>query len=269
MKKKLTLVLTVLMLIMGMAFTAQAATKKPVCPKKQTVYFNGHDKFLQSINNATSVIYIKNLKRSAKITDIKFTNSKINNSVGAFDGLQAAQGAIAKGVMLWKKSDTDVLEEGMKSKLTFTVQQDSRKYKLSCMVTFKEEPQAFKSVKVCGVELADKIWSSYHSYPSVEDFARKTGTIKVRMKSGLKLVSIKVKYMPKDYSKGITAKSVKNGGKITLKQDKNITETVIEIIYQYKKRPQYYSDLYIGKEYEGHFLMAGHSVSIVNRKAWL
>jgi len=244
MKKKMTLILTMLLLVMGLACTAQAAAKKPSVAKKVTVYFNrSQGKLAESY----AVVYIKNLEKDwrnkAKITNIKFGNSKVARLVSASSGLDSEKGAGGVGVMLSTRSSQVI---GMKSKLTFTVEQNSKKYKLSCIVIFKEEPKVFKSIKICGTECAAKLQQKTPNITlSINDFVKTTGRIRIKTNSKVKLLEI---------SSG-SRETYKNGGKITIKRGSFFT-----ITYKYKKWPLNFEPLYDG--YDDMFLSNDFYISI-------
>ena len=86
-------------------------------------------------------IYIKNLSRSAVITNVKSSNKYYTASKAA--GLNA--------VFVQTTSDSDSIhdvKDGEKTKLRFTVKQNGKSYNLSCAVTFKKHSRVFKSVKI-------------------------------------------------------------------------------------------------------------------------
>ena len=83
-------------------------------------------------------IYIKNLSRSAVITNVKSSNKYYTASKAA--GLNA--------VYVQTTSDSGPIhyvKDGEKTKLRFTVKQNGKSYNLSCAVTFKKAlPSIYK-----------------------------------------------------------------------------------------------------------------------------
>ena len=75
-------------------------------------------------------IYIKNLSRSAVITNVKSSNKYYTASKAA--GLNAVY------VTTSDYNSIHDVEDGEKTKLRFTVKQNGKSYNLSCAVTFKK-----------------------------------------------------------------------------------------------------------------------------------
>ena len=203
-------------------FTSEAASKKPVCAKSQTVYIYD-TKYSQMADTVYSgYIYIKNLDSKAKITNIKSSNKKIrayyvNNSFQKMNALSIEPANV---------TSTNRVKSGEKAKITFTVKQNGKSYKLSCRLTFKKAPSPVKTLKI-----GNKNYASAFKGKSDKTIKISGSKVKISMKaaSGFKIGKIQA-----SYSNGKT-KKIKNGSKISTK---NLTG--ISVYYSVKKKPTYY-----------------------------
>ena len=101
--------LACLFVILAVPTAVSAAAKAPQCPKKQTLeFYNAYISGNEMPTEGDGYIYIKNLSRSAVITNVRSSNKYYTASKVA----------------------------GLKS------------YNLSCAVTFKKHSRVFKSVKI-------------------------------------------------------------------------------------------------------------------------
>ena len=134
--------LACLFVILAVPTAVSAAAKAPQCPKKQTLeFYNAYISGNEMPTEGDGYIYIKNLSRSAVITNVKSSNKYYTASKAA--GLNA--------VFVQTTSDSDSIhdvKDGEKTKLRFTVKQNGKSYNLSCAVTFKKHSRVFKSVKI-------------------------------------------------------------------------------------------------------------------------
>ena len=134
--------LACLFVILAVPTAVSAAAKAPQCPKKQTMeFYNAYISGNEMPTEGDGYIYIKNLSRSAVITNVKSSNKYYTASKAA--GLNA--------IFVQTTSDSDSIhdvKDGEKTKLRFTVKQNGKSYNLSCAVTFKKHSRVFKSVKI-------------------------------------------------------------------------------------------------------------------------
>lgn len=138
-----TFVLCAALFIVFAGKEAQAAAKAPSCPKTLTVYgyrndFSGERpvevygfEYLQSSSFA-----VENMTDKAVLSNVKSSNPKI--SVSGFGDRVYCR------ILRWKAG----VKDGEKAKITFTVKQDGKKYKLSCTVTFKKTKTPLASLKI-------------------------------------------------------------------------------------------------------------------------
>ena len=134
--------LACLFVILAVPTAVSAAAKAPQCPKKQTLeFYRAYTSYGEIFTEGDGYIYIKNLSRSAVITNVKSSNKYYTASKAA--GLNA--------VFVQTTSDSDSIhdvKDGEKTKLRFTVKQNGKSYNLSCAVTFKKHSRVFKSIKI-------------------------------------------------------------------------------------------------------------------------
>ena len=223
--------LTCLFVILAVPATVSEAAKAPQCPKKQTLefycaYINGNEQPTEG----DGYIYIKNLSRSAVITNVRSSNKYYTASKAA--GLNAIYVQTTSG------SDHYV-KDGEKTKLRFTVKQNGKSYNLSCAVTFKKHSRVFKSVKIGSknyAALAQGHWMIEDKGTAPKSKVR----ITVKTVKNYKVDSIEIFY------KNNKPKKIKNGGKISLKN-----ATTICINYHTTAKPKYYKKPTAG--YRGYF----------------
>ena len=122
--------LACLFVILAVPTAVSAAAKAPQCPKKQTLeFYRAYISGNELPTEGDGYIYIKNLSRSAVITNVKSSNKYYTASKAA--GLNA--------VFVRTTSGSDhCVKDGEKTKLRFTVKQNRKSYNLSCAVTFKK-----------------------------------------------------------------------------------------------------------------------------------
>lgn len=209
----------------GMVITAEAAVKKPICAKTQTVYMRyANNPYAETgIHNSTSIsggIYIKNLSSDAKITNIKSSNKKIK-VINGFNSSDAF-----RGKRLWV--DTSRCKAGDKSKITFKVLQNGKKYSLSCTVTVKKETSRFEKLSIGGKNYASKVTG--YSSRIISLPKNKKVKISVKVKSGMKLSGIYISH------NGLGGGEIKNGASVKLNKGDRIY-----VEYKYTKKPANYS----------------------------
>jgi hypothetical protein len=197
---------------------ADAASKAPTCAKKQTVYFEGE--VYQDFALYSDGIYIKNLASNAKITNVKSSNKKVKATA------QNKETFIQRNAVMVTPKSTKTIKDGETAKISFTVKQNGKSYKLSCTLTFKKFTTPCKTLTI-----GDQEYKSVFDGVSSVYVAALTGEQKlnVKMRSGYKLVKMQVTYADR------TTKTVKNGD--TLSMDNIIS---LEVIYTVKTKPANY-----------------------------
>ena len=234
----LLLSLTVILLLPGIQ--SEAAAKKPTCVKKQTVYLTKSDVGREVLGkpyyvgyDISSYIFIKNLSSNAKITNIKSSNKKISVS-----NMLKEPTFPSKSLYLYGKN----CKPGETSRITFKVKQGGKTYNLSCKITLKMKASNFKTFSIGGKNYASKL-SGYSGTAMVAELKIRPlkGTFRIKMKSGIKLESVRLVR----FNKGKTVtKSLKNGSKVSLKKGDQI-----QISYKYTKKPVNYNFTYKGPNY--------------------
>jgi len=155
MKKKLMLVLSVLMLIMGMAFAAQAKTAaKPTIAKKVVVYARKtnmenvlfRDGYKRADADGPAASYnlpVENFTSGATITNVKVANKKVGVYSSSYNLTQHTCYVDLKGFG--------------RTKITFTVNQGGKKYKLSTTLIIKKAPSPLKKLTIDGKDYTKKL----------------------------------------------------------------------------------------------------------------
>lgn len=227
MKNKFQTLLCTLMLctMFFVAFAGkevQAAAKAPVCPKSQNVYYYVDDRFTGVSVLTTlysSAIYIKDLAPDAVFSNLKSSNKNVRVSdIAELYRMDAVAVSILAPV-----------KEGTKSKISFTIAQNGKKYNLSCNITIKKAKNPLKSLKIGNKEYAS-------SYKEIKD----TKKVKFPDLSSAKLTytpapGFKIKYISVRYRDG-KGKCVQSGEKVNAK---NISS--IYIRYGVTEKPTYYT----------------------------
>lgn len=224
--------LACLFVILAVPTAVSAAARAPQCPKKQTLeFYNAYISGNEMPTEGDGYIYIKNLSRSAVITNVKSSNKYYTASKAA--GLNA--------VFVQTTSDSDSIhdvKDGEKTKLRFTVKQNGKSYNLSCVVTFKKHSRVFKSVKIGSknyAALAKGHWTVRDKGTAPKSKVK----ITVKTVKNYKVDSIEIFYKNK-------SKKIKNGRKVSLKN-----ATTICINYHITAKPKYYKRPTAG--YRGYF----------------
>lgn len=223
--------LACLFVILAVPTVVSAAAKAPQCPKKQTLeFYRAYISGNELPTEGDGYIYIKNLSRSAVITNVRSSNKYYTASKAA--GLNA--------VFVQTTSGSDhCVKDGEKTKLRFTVKQNRKSYNLSCAVTFKKHSRVFKSVKIGSKNYA--ALAKGHWMVEDKGTAPKSKVkITVKTVKNYKVDSIEICY------KNNKPKKIKNGGKISLKN-----ATTICINYHTTAKPKYYKKPTAG--YRGYF----------------
>lgn len=225
--------LACLFVILAVPTAVSAAAKAPQCPKKQTLeFYRAYISGNELPTEGDGYIYIKNLSRSAVITNVKSSNKYYTASKAA--GLNA--------VFVQTTSDSDSIhdvKDGEKTKLRFTVKQNRKSYNLSCAVTFKKHSRVFTSIKIGSKNYA--ALAKGHWMVEDKGTAPKSKVkITVKAVKNYKVDSIEICY------KNNKPKKIKNGGKISLKN-----ATTICINYHTTAKPKYYKKPTAG--YRGYF----------------
>ena len=211
--------LACLFVILAVPTAVSAAAKAPQCPKKQTLeFYNAYISGNEMPTEGDGYIYIKNLSRSAVITNVKSSNKYYTTSKAA--GLNAIFVQTAPGPI-------HCVKDGEKTKLRFTVKQNGKSYNLSCAVTFKKHSRVFKSVKIGSknyAALAKGHWTVRDKGTAPKSKVK----ITVKTVKNYKVDSIEIFYKNK-------SKKIKNGRKVSLKN-----ATTICINYHITAKPKYY-----------------------------
>ena len=212
--------LVCLFVILAVPTAVSAAAKAPQCPKKQTLeFYNAYISGNEMPTEGDGYIYIKNLSRSAVITNVKSSNKYYTASKAA--GLNA--------VFVQTTSDSDSIHD---------VKQNGKSYNLSCAVTFKKHSRVFKSVKIGSknyAALAKGHWTVRDKGTAPKSKVK----ITVKTVKNYKVDSIEIFYKNK-------SKKIKNGRKVSLKN-----ATTICINYHITAKPKYYKRPTAG--YRGYF----------------
>ena len=224
--------LACLFVILAVPTAVSAAAKAPQCPKKQTLeFYRAHTSRGEVPTAGDGYIYIKNLSRSAVITNVRSSNKYYTASKAA--GLNA--------IFVQTTSGPDPIhyaKDGEKTKLRFTVKQNGKSYNLSCAVTFKKHSRVFKSVKIGSknyAALAKGHWTVRDKGTAPKSKVK----ITVKTVKNYKVDSIEIFYKNK-------SKKIKNGRKVSLKN-----ATTICINYHITAKPKYYKKPTTG--YRGYF----------------
>lgn len=212
--------LACLFVILAVPTAVSAAAKAPQCPKKQTLeFYRAYISGNELPTEGDGYIYIKNLSRSAVITNVKSSNKYYTASKAA--GLNAIYVQTTSG------SDHYV-KDGEKTKLRFTVKQNRKSYNLSCAVTFKKHSRVFTSIKIGSKNYA--ALAKGHWMVEDKGTAPKSKVkITVKTVKNYKVDSIEICY------KNNKPKKIKNGGKVSLKN-----AAAIYINYHITAKPKYY-----------------------------
>ena len=222
--------LACLFVILAVPTAVSAAAKAPQCPKKQTLeFYRAYISGNELPTEGDGYIYIKNLSRSAVITNVKSSNKYYTASKAA--SLNAIFVETAPGPI-------HCVKDGEKTKLRFTVKQNRKSYNLSCAVTFKKHSRVFKSVKIGSknyAALAKGHWTVRDKGTAPKSKVK----ITVKTVKNYKVDSIEIFYKNK-------SKKIKNGRKVSLKN-----ATTICINYHITAKPKYYKRPTAG--YRGYF----------------
>ena len=223
--------LACLFVILAVPTAVSAVAKAPQCPKKQTLeFYRAYISGNELPTEGDGYIYIKNLSKSAVITNVKSSNKYYTASKAA--GLNAIYVQTTSG------SDHYV-KDGEKTKLRFTVKQNGKSYNLSCAVRFKKHSRVFTSIKIGSKDYA----ALAKGHWTVEDKGTAPKSkVKITAKTvkNYKVDSIEICY------KNNRSKKIKNGGKVSLKNAASIC-----INYHTTVKPQYYKRPTAG--YRGYF----------------
>lgn len=202
--KKIALVFTMLMMLLAMAVSVNAASKTPkLCGTKNRYYFTAKD---QKIYNKLPLYYVQ---KGEKIVKIKSSNTKVATiSDGKYND--------KKAVMLTAKKYG-------KTTVTVWVKKGKKVYKLNRTITFhKSNP--FKTVKIGNSKNFAASMNGFHGDFNVSDnFAipgwdELKGKLKIEMNKGWKLNSIVMakKIYDGNHDK-LKYSKIKNGANITLR----------------------------------------------------
>ncbi len=219
-KKVLFSMLLCITAVLLLGKTNASAAAAPKCVSKQTMYYTANTSDIADIDSITSYVYIKNLSSSAKIKNIKISNSAF--TAAKVTGLNAIVVSLSDDGI---GSTISQLPET--ARLTFTVKQNGKSYKLSCTLTFKKSPKVIKKITLGSRNYTSALKS--HWFIEAKKPSGSTAKLSITMMSGYTLKSITVTYTT---GKSIT---VKNGAKISLKNLSNIS-----VIYKVKTKPTYY-----------------------------
>ena len=239
-----TLFVCMLMVLVMPGTRSEAAVKKPVCAKTQTVYISytqnpyvGNAGYFSTKNSAG--IYIKHLSSNAQITNIRSSNKKVKVT-NYFNSSYAMR---FRGLYV----NASGCKAGTKSKITFRVKQNGKTYSLSCTVIVKKEPARFTKLSIGGKNYASKVTG--YSQKIISLPKNKKVKISVQVKSGMKLDGIYI-------INGTGAKKIKNGSSVKLSEGNKIY-----IEYKYTKKPVNYSSC-LGVAGKDYFLYGGLDIYV-------
>ena len=225
--------LACLFVILAVPAAVSAAAKAPQCPKKQTLeFYRAHTSYGEVPSDGDGYIYIKNLSRSAVITNVRSSNKYYTASKAA--GLNAIYVQTTSG-----SGPIHYVKDGEKTKLRFTVKQNGKSYNLSCAVTFKKHSRVFKSIKIGSKNYA-ALAKGHWTIAAKGTVPKSKVKITVKTVKNYKVDSIEICY------KNNRSKKIKNGGKVSLK---NVAS--IYINYHMTAKPKYYKKPTAG--YRGFF----------------
>ena len=201
--KKIAMVFTMLLTLLAMTVSVNAASKTPkLCGTKNRYYFTAKD---QKMYNKLPVYYVQ---KGEKIVKIKSSNKKVATiSNGKFDSKEA--------VLLTAKSYG-------KTTITVWVKKGKKVYKLNRTITFhKNNP--FKTVKIGNSKNFAASLNGFHGDFNVSDnfeipeWDGLEGKLKIEMNKGWKLNSIVMmkRTYDENYDKPKYSK-IKNGANIKL-----------------------------------------------------
>lgn len=228
MRKTLCSLLTCLFVILAVPTAVSAAAKAPVCPKTQTLqyykaYMNGREQRM----GGYGYIYIKNLSKSATVTNVKSSNKKY--TAQREEGLNAIY--VQCKEQGFGATSYDV-KDGDTTKLTFTVKQNGKSYKMSCKVTFKAHEPVFKTFKLGSKDFTSL--ATGHWTVSYRGSVQRKGKVKVQIETAknYKIDSIEILYKN---GENYTTKKVKNGAKVSLKN-----AVSVNVDFHTTVKPKYY-----------------------------
>lgn len=193
---------------------AAKTTKAPFCAEKVTMYFYAYkSQFGEGSYLHNSEIFIGNLKSNAVISDLKTNNSKVTIYAGRESVYLSVKGKNVNGRTIYSK-----LKDGDKAKVTFTVKQNGKKYKLQTTVKFKDLPNPVKSLRVGGKSISKySLVSGAYKFTMSKPKTAKV-SVKVGLKPGYKLTALYAVYFKEGAQKGSQIK-FSNGGLVPLKKD--------------------------------------------------
>ncbi len=239
-KKVLTESLILFLLCVTLTGIVEA---KPACVKNMTCYMydSAKSKEVQWFPTIfSSSIFIKDLSKNAKITNIVSSNKLVEGVAGNHASYKRGPSV---NLSTLYKNPKQTIKPGTKVKISFSVKQDGKTYKLSCVVKFIKVPSPAKSFKVGDVEVASQFSGNdivKMKHGGIKNISYKSGNgfeiAEVRAYSNKELQN---SYMDYDLSGNYTpvGKVIPNGGEVdTGKID------VLQIYYRPVKKPKYYAE---------------------------
>ena len=206
----LGLILGLMIFLLAAGVRTRAAEEGvPYCAPNVTLYFSSYS---TGSMISPSYIYVGNLSSKAVITNVKSSNKKI-----VADPLDKSINVYTKSKMVGGKIKGSFLKNGEKSLISFTVKQGKTEYNLQCNVTFKKDvANPLKSIKIGGKNNTKFKKAAGDFIVSGKKGKSSKVKIKVKMKPGYNLVSIRAGYWKKGWAKEEPVK-IKNGGEASLK----------------------------------------------------
>lgn len=235
-KKLWTTMILLLMFCILAVFTAEAEAKEPSCVKTmncdiisafdQSDFDEDDREYDWSIANYNSFIFIKNLSKNAKITNIKSSNKYITvNTLKPYKkpSKKAEMIFYAPAIDLGIK-DGNKIGPGSKTTISFKVKQNKKTYNLKCIVTLVEQKNPIKSFKVGNKEYANKFGAWEVQLPS-------SGKAKISYKaaSGFKITKVTA------YTSSGKSKKLSNGSTVDTKK-----YSYLRVEYKTTKKPANY-----------------------------
>lgn len=213
----------------------QAAAPAPSCEKNHTVYLQKENGAML-LQHTSSYIHIKNLSSKAEVTDVKSSNK---NLVAGLSKTVGGKQMNFKAIAVQKRfgnGEVGVVKNGDKTKITFTVKQNGKTYKLYSNVTFKYAQTPFRHLSLQYGTTKKDYASAFRGYSTRNINKPNASRIRVYVSTvpGYEVSEITALYQKADGVKFVT---VKNGSWISTKDLYHMN-----FMYRIKKKPVNYSE---------------------------
>lgn len=223
--------LALTIMLTSMPMTVSAAVAAPSCVSKQTVYVQKAPGYT-SLEMPSNYICIKNLSSKASVTNVKSSNKKIlaQHKKMVLTGQPTNMIELTQDI----RNGALKVKSGEKTRISFTVKQNGKSYKLYCDVTFKYADSPFKNLTLKYGSTSKEYASLFKGYELRTFTKPKESKMKfyAAPSAGHKISKVIAAYIHGDRYE---SKSVKNGSWISTKDLMSIT-----IIYSTTKAPANY-----------------------------